>query len=95
MILISSQAGQAKFKMVVEVGDCNGYMTMHGGLGASLVDLCSSVAVLAKYISSSYFKSFHVIISLFANFECCKHFHKETLQVFQMGCFYRLDNFIS
>ena len=39
---------QVKFTMTVEQGDANVFGTMHGGLGASLVDLCSSVAILSK-----------------------------------------------
>ncbi|XP_063686144.1 acyl-coenzyme A thioesterase 13-like isoform X3 [Bolinopsis microptera] len=40
--------GTVKFNLTVEKGDSNIYDTMHGGLGASLVDLCSSVAILSK-----------------------------------------------
>jgi len=40
--------GEVKFRMMVSPSDCNIYGTMHGGLGASLVDLCSSVAILSK-----------------------------------------------
>ena len=45
---------QVKFLMTVEKGDCNIYGTMHGGLGASLVDLCSSVAILSKLVLFNY-----------------------------------------
>ena len=48
--MILSQVGQAKFKMVVEESDSNVFGTLHGGLGATLVDLCSSVAVLTKLV---------------------------------------------
>ena len=44
---------QVKFNLTVEKGDSNIYDTMHGGLGASLVDLCSSVAILSKYVYSA------------------------------------------
>lgn len=46
--VLEATPGMVKFNLTVEKGDSNIYDTMHGGLGASLVDLCSSVAILSK-----------------------------------------------